>query len=234
MQISQNGIDLIKKFEGCSLCAYDDLTGRACGINDKLQGTLTIGYGHTGSDVYQGQTITQSQADEILKRDVKVYADYVNQAQSNGIINFELNQNMFDSLTSFVYNLGQSNLTKLCLYRTPTQVAEHITAYVNKGSVWEEGLTKRRNAEKDLFLKPCENVLRETIQNNGGDYMSKTYQNGSTPEPVYSDERLVLKIGSLNAYEKCEAIADINGKIVVLYNSANGKKTGFVKYRGGL
>lgn len=70
--------------------------------------------------------------------------------------------------------------------------------------------------------------------NQGGSYMSKVYRNGSTPENVYSDEKLTNKIGSLDPRETCEAIADINGKIVVLYNTKNGKKTGFVKYRAGL
>lgn len=67
-----------------------------------------------------------------------------------------------------------------------------------------------------------------------GSYMSKTYSNGSTPEIVYADEKLTVKVGSLDPYEKCEAIADYNGKIVVLYNTSNGKKAGFVGYRGGL
>lgn len=235
MQISQNGIDLIKKFEGCSLCSYDDLTGRAVGINDNVQGTLTIGYGHTGQDVYKGESITQSEADEMLKNDLVKYSDLVQLAINSNIINFYVNQNMFDALTSFVYNLGYSNLCLLCGNRTPTQVAEHMTAYVNKGSVWEQGLTRRRNAEKDLFLTPCETIVsRETIQNDGGSYMSKTYKNGSTREDVFSEETLENKVGSLDPWEECEAIADINGKIVVLYNSPHGKKTGFTKYRGGL
>lgn len=67
-----------------------------------------------------------------------------------------------------------------------------------------------------------------------GDYMSKVYKNGSTRENVYADEKLANKIGSLDPWEQAEAIADINGKIVVLYNTSNGKKAGFVSYRGGL
>ena len=66
------------------------------------------------------------------------------------------------------------------------------------------------------------------------DYMSKVYKNGSTRENVFSDEKFGDKIGSLDPWESCQAIADINGKIVVLYNTPSGKKTGFVKYRAGL
>jgi hypothetical protein len=74
----------------------------------------------------------------------------------------------------------------------------------------------------------------QTINNNGDDYMSKVYKNGSTKEIVYETENCTQVIGSLDPYETCEAIADVNGKIVVLYNSPNGKKCGFVKYRAGL
>ena len=62
----------------------------------------------------------------------------------------------------------------------------------------------------------------------------KTYKNGSTPETVYQTSKCAVKIGSLDPYEQCQAIADVDGKIVVLYNTANGKKVGFVKYRAGL
>jgi hypothetical protein len=150
------------------------------------------------------------------------------------IILFDVNQNMFDSLTSFCYNLGQANLIRLCHNRNANDVVEHFTAYINKGSVWEEGLLRRRKAERDLFVKTVENVSRETIIENGGSYMCKEYVNGSTIEIVYSSENLKNKIGMLNPYEKCQAIADVNGKIVVLYKTPNGLKTGFVKYRGGL
>lgn len=66
------------------------------------------------------------------------------------------------------------------------------------------------------------------------DYMSKVYKNGSTREDVFSDEKLTNKIGSLDPWETCEAIADVNNKIIVLFNTPSGKKTGFVKYRAGL
>lgn len=73
---------------------------------------------------------------------------------------------------------------------------------------------------------------KENIKSEG--YEMKTYKNGSTPETVYQTSKCAVKIGSLDPYEQCQAIADVDGKIVVLYNTANGKKVGFVKYRAGL
>jgi hypothetical protein len=86
-------------------------------------------------------------------------------------------------------------------------------------------------------IKNGQTQVNTVVQNNNvseGDYMSKRYQNGKTPEPVYADEKLTIKIGSLDPFEVCEAIADVDGKIVVLYNTANGKKAGWVGYKGGL
>ena len=63
---SQVGIDLIKSFEGCELTAYVDAVG-----------VLTIGYGHTGADVYAGQTITQEDAEDLLRKDLQWFEKQV-------------------------------------------------------------------------------------------------------------------------------------------------------------
>lgn len=66
--------------------------------------------------------------------------------------------------------------------------------------------------------------------------MAKTYQNGSTPEPVYADTALTVKIGSLNAYEQCQCLAKVAGRCLVYYpvDGTSDYKTGFVAYAGGL
>lgn len=66
--------------------------------------------------------------------------------------------------------------------------------------------------------------------------MSKTYKNGSTIENVYSDSSLNNKIGSLNKYEICECIGQVDGKYIVKYkvDGKNYHKVGFVKYNGGI
>lgn len=143
MQTSQNGIDLIKRFEGCRLTAYKPVAAEQY---------YTIGYGHYGADVKRGQTITQAQAEELLKTDLVRYENYVKQ-----YVKFGITQNQFDALVSFCYNCGAGNLQTLVRNRQPATVAEKMLLY-NKGAggVVLAGLTKRRQAERQLFLTPVQ------------------------------------------------------------------------------
>ena len=139
-EISQRGIDFIKQYEGCITIAT------------KLKGEsyYTIGYGHTGADVKEGQTVTEEQANEMLKADIKGYTDYVLKHCSY----LDLNQAQVDSLVSFTYNTGAGNLQRLTANgtRTEKEIAEHITAYTkSKSEVNRNGLKKRREAEKSMF-----------------------------------------------------------------------------------
>ncbi len=81
MKIGNDGLNLIKEFEGCELTAY------VC-----PSGIYTIGYGHTG-DVLPGQTITQAEADKLLRDDCKRFETGV-----NNYTNVPLNQSQFDAL----------------------------------------------------------------------------------------------------------------------------------------
>ncbi|MGL5713608.1 MAG: lysozyme, partial [Paraclostridium sp.] len=93
MQISQKGIDLIKQFEGCKLKAY------LCPA-----GVWTIGFGST-SGVIEGMQITEKEAEEMLKKDLRYFERWVSK-----LIEVELTQNQFDALVSFTYNLGEGAL----------------------------------------------------------------------------------------------------------------------------
>lgn len=139
--ISQNGIDLLKKHEGCIL------------TSKKYKGEeyFTIGYGHCQPDVKEGQTITEKQAEEILNKDLVYYSNVV----ASQCKYLKLNQNEFDALVSFTYNLGVGNLKQLTANQTrdKQEIAEHITAYVNSGNEQNrQGLHNRRVAEQQLFL----------------------------------------------------------------------------------
>lgn len=148
MQTSQNGIDLIKRFEGCRLTAYKPVAAEQY---------YTIGYGHYGPDVKKGQTITQAQAEALLKTDLTRYEGYVKQYAK-----FSMNQNQFDALVSFCYNCGAGSLKTLVKNRPPATVAEKILLY-NKGAggVVLSGLTKRRQAERELFLTSTKEEKKE-------------------------------------------------------------------------
>ncbi len=135
MKTSNNGIELIKKFEGCRLTSYQCPSG-----------VWTIGYGHTAG-VCKGMTITQQKAEEYLKTDLTKYENYVTATR------LTLNQNQFDALVSFTYNCGNGNLKKLIRNRTLAQIAEAILLYNKSNGKVLEGLKRRREAERELFLK---------------------------------------------------------------------------------
>lgn len=137
MKISQKGIDLIKKFEGCKLTAYKAVP---------TEQYYTIGIGHYGSDVHPGMSITMAQAEEYLRSDISKFENAVN---NTGL---KLNQNQFDALVSFTYNCGAGNLKKLIANRTLPQIADAMLLYNKSGGKVLNGLVKRRQAERTLFL----------------------------------------------------------------------------------
>lgn len=139
MKTSQKGINLITSFEGCSKTAYWDKFGKV----------WTIGYGHTGPDVFKGKTISQQEAENLLKNDLNRFEKYVN---DKSYVPHQLNQNQFDALVSFSYNCGQGNLKKLVGKRTLPQIADEILAYNKSKGKYLRGLARRREAERKLFL----------------------------------------------------------------------------------
>ncbi len=144
MKTSQNGIDLIKDFEGCKLKAYKCPAG-----------VWTIGFGNTfyldGSKVFMGQKISQAEADMLL---LKLLPKYEGVVDRN--IKVILNQNQYDSLVSFCWNCGSSD----SLFRLVNQkAADEIiykwwsTHYIMGGGKVLAGLVRRRRVEADLFVK---------------------------------------------------------------------------------
>lgn len=139
MKISKRGIDLIKQFEGCRLTAYKDPAG-----------VWTIGYGHTKS-VKQGMKITQEQAEELLKKDLAVY-----EAKVEKYSKYNWNQNQFDALVSFAYNIGSIDQLTSNGRRSIKTISDKILEYNKAGGKTLEGLVRRRKAEKELFDKAVE------------------------------------------------------------------------------
>ena len=138
MKTSQNGINLIKQFEGCRLEAYKAVP---------TEKYFTIGYGHYGADVSPDMKITQDQAETYLRADLEKYENAVNRT------GLSMNQHQFDGLVSFAYNCGVGNLNKLISGRTIPQIADAILLYNKSGGKVLKGLVRRRNAERELLLK---------------------------------------------------------------------------------
>ena len=169
-KIGQAGLALIKQYEGCRLAAY------RCAA-----GVWTIGYGHTAG-VHSGMTITQAQADAYLQQDVAKFEKYVNNPAYVPIME-QLNQNQFDALVSFAFNLGAGNLRKLCKGRTAAQIALAMTQYRKANGKVLAGLRRRRAAEQALFNKPVSAATPAQNQNTE-DYNMKTIKKGSKGNAV--------------------------------------------------
>lgn len=146
MKTSKNGIEMIKKFEGLRLRAYKCPAG-----------VYTIGYGHTGS-VAPNMKISKETAEKFLIDDLKKFENHVNEI--NVKYKYRFNQNEFDSLVSFAFNIGNIRQLTANGTRKKSVIAEKMLLYTKAGGVTLKGLVNRRKAEHDLFVK--KNVSRET------------------------------------------------------------------------
>jgi len=141
-QISANGLNLIKQFEGCKLTAYQDAAG-----------VWTIGYGSTFC-VIPNMICTQAEADARLKEDVQHAVECVDRK-----VGPNLTQNQFDALVSFVFNVGCAAFSTSTLLRHINagefkQAALEFPRWDHAGALELDGLHKRRLAEQALFLTP--------------------------------------------------------------------------------
>ena len=139
MKISEEGKALIKKFEGCELDSY------VCS-----GGVWTIGYGHTAG-VKQGDKINQDEADHLLTEDLEEFEGYVNNA-----VEVALDQNQFDALVAWTFNLGPSNLKSSTMLEVLNEekyskVPSEMKRWNKAGGKVLEGLIRRREAEALLF-----------------------------------------------------------------------------------
>lgn len=149
---SPTGIALIKKFEGCELTAY------LCPAN-----VVTVGFGHTGSGVKLGDTITQAQADELLAKDLIRFENVVFNS-----VRFGLSQHEFDSLVSFAFNVGVTAFRNSSLVNyinrgmklhAGLEFQKWTKATVGGKKVELPGLVARREAERNLFLGNNQEVV---------------------------------------------------------------------------
>ncbi len=172
-KIGQAGLALIKQFEGCRLIAYQ------CSA-----GVWTIGYGHTAG-VHKGMKITQAQADEYLKKDVAKFEKYINNPSYVPFTD-KLNQNQFDALVSFAFNLGQGNVKKLCTGRTINQIPSAMQQYCKAAGKTLPGLQRRRKAEAALYNKRAESYTGATTTTvkETEDYNMNTIKKGSKGNAV--------------------------------------------------
>lgn len=142
MKTSDYMISKLIEFEGCKLTSY------RCPA-----GVWTIGVGHTGKDVKPNMTITKEQAITLLKKDLVKFENYVNS------LKICTNQNQFDALVSFSFNVGTAALGKSTLLKyirarkTERDIRIQFNLWVKAGGKTLPGLQKRRMFESDLYFK---------------------------------------------------------------------------------
>lgn len=140
MKASQKAINLIKEFEGLRLKAY------LC-TSEKW----TIGYGHT-KGVKPNDVITNEEAEKFFEEDLNVVEDEINQ------YNLDLNQNQFDALTSFVFNVGGKQfrtstlLKKIKVNPNDTTIRNEFLRWIYSNGKPSMGLKRRREKEANLYF----------------------------------------------------------------------------------
>lgn len=141
---SDNCTNLVASFEGCKLTAYQD-----------QRGIWTIGFGHTG-DVNKGDTITADHAHVLLSNDLKIADKAVAAA-----VSVVVNQNEWDAMVSLAFNIGGSAFLHSTLVRLLN--SQDFDGAGNQFLIWNKtngfanpGLTRRRVAERKLFVTPVE------------------------------------------------------------------------------
>ncbi len=144
MIYSKSGLALTEQFESCRLTAYPD-----------IKGVLTIGWGHTGTDVRPGLVITQEQADALLLQDVQNAVNHLNH-----LVTVPLTQPEFDALVDFCFNAGcgafaGSTLLRLLNSGDYAGAAKQLELWDHAGGKVVAGLLRRRQAEAAEFNTPA-------------------------------------------------------------------------------
>lgn len=146
--MTEEGISLIKKYEGCKLTAYKCPAG-----------VWTIGYGNTfyenGSTVKPGDKITQERADQLFRNILeKKFVEPIRK-----LIVSDINDNMFSAIVSFTYNVGIGNLKSSTLLKKVNAnpydqtISLEFKKWVKSAGKVLPGLVRRRESESDLYFK---------------------------------------------------------------------------------
>lgn len=145
MKCNVAGLAIIQQYENCRLTAYRDPGG-----------ILTIGWGHTGPEVVEGLTWSQEQADAQLAQDVTERAE----TPIDALVGYDLDENQFSALVSFVFNIGSGNFAKSAVLTAINSgnledAPVHMSAWVHDhaGNL-DQGLVLRRAAEVALYETP--------------------------------------------------------------------------------
>ena len=214
MKISSIGIELIKRYEGCYLEAYKCPAG-----------IWTIGYGHT-KNVRAGMKITKVEAEQMLKEDLGTYEAKVEKYNKK----YAWNQNEFDALVSFAFNIGSINQLTAFGTRTKDVIKDKMLLYTKANGKVLKGLVRRRKEECALFTKPItcsvepqpemlENVYYPKSSNNVGSLVDALIAIGV--DSSYSYRKKIAAANNIKGYKGTE---DQNIKLYSLLKAGQLRK----------
>lgn len=210
MKISENGLNLIISFEGFCPKATKAV---------KTERYYTIGYGHYGKDVEENQTITKEQALKLLKKDIKRFETKV--MKYNDCYNFT--QNEFDALVSFAYNVGNIDQLTAKGTRTKKEIADAMLLYIKSGGNVLNGLRKRRNEERELFLK-CSTSNFYPKYNGASNDIDIVLSSIGVKSSFYGNYKKRIPLAKVNGIENYTGSLSDNIKLLSLSKSGNLKK----------
>ena len=214
MKISSIGIELIKRYEGCYLEAYKCPAG-----------IWTIGYGHT-KNVRAGMKITKVEAEQMLKEDLCTYEAKVEKYNKK----YAWNQNEFDALVSFAFNIGSINQLTAFGTRTKDVIKDKMLLYTKANGKVLKGLVRRRKEECALFTKPItcsvelqpemlENMYYPKSSNNVGSLVDALKAIGV--DSSYSYRKKIAAANNIKGYKGTE---DQNIKLYSLLKAGQLRK----------
>ena len=143
--MTQQGIDLIKSFEGLRLKAYKPVP---------TEKYFTIGYGHYGPDITEGMEITKEEAEKLFKDDIEKFEHQV----VRPLIPVTLPTLSIDALVSICYNIGGGNFSRSTLLKVVKadknnlpEIEKQFNRWIYSGKTILKGLQRRRAAEYKLY-----------------------------------------------------------------------------------
>lgn len=210
MKISENGLKLIIDFEGFCPKATKAV---------KTEKYYTIGYGHYGKDVEENQSITKEQALKLLKKDMKRFETKV--MKYNDCYNFT--QNEFDALVSFAYNVGNIDQLTAKGTRTKKEIADAMLLYIKSGGNVLNGLRKRRNKERELFLKCSTSNFYPKYRGASKD-IDVVLSSIGVNSNFYGNYKKRIPLANVNGIKNYTGSLSDNIKLLSLAKSGNLKK----------
>ena len=222
-QMSPIGYTFLENEEGLRLQAYDDATGHP--PHGRVIGKLTIGWGHTGPDVFAGQTITREEAERLFDKDTDWAEECVEKTCP------KLNNNQFDALVSLCYNIGASSFRGSSVARmwnagdakaAGRAIGMWVKSTSNPRGVLEDHptLIARRAREMAMFFTPVLDAgpatMPQSVENPGKTTASK---------PMWTNVAVGTGAATLAASNITPALEAINAAV----DAAKSAQTTFAK-----